>query len=739
MDVRTVLSSLRLRLLALVLVALVPALGVLGYATLAHRRLLVSDARAETDQLARLVAELHQRPVDGARGLLLALSHMQRVVDRDPACSEQVAPLLALDPAYLNIGALDPGGKVFCSAAPLRGPVDLSDRRFFRQAVANGGFGVGEYVVSRILGSTSVGFGQPAFAADGSLRAVAFASLDVVYLQRRLDDLALPEGADVQVLDRRGVVITARGHPERAGGLYDPVRLQALVGAGAPIDFPGADGVQRIHALHTVLDHRGEPVIQVVAGLPTAAVLGPVNRITALSLLAFGLVAALALAAAAWAGELLLVRKLKVLIGAARRLSAGEAGARTGLEAGRGELGELIRAFDEMAASLERQVAERSRLEEQLRHAQKMEAVGQLAGGVAHDFNNLLTAILSCARMIENELPDGHAARQDAAEIVKAGERAAALTRQLLAFSRRQRLAPQAIALADVVRDVEKLLKRLLGEAVALEVVTDARGGVWADPGQLEQVIVNLAVNARDAMPRGGRLTITVSELGAADRAGVSDPGLPAGPLSVLSVRDAGEGMDAETQSHIFEPFFTTKGPGKGTGLGLPTVYGIVTQSGGAIRVRSSPGAGAEFVIYLPRHAGPLADAPAPQRLRASGGRETILLVEDDDAVRAIARRALQQGGYTVLDAAGPGTAMALAQGHPRPIDLLLTDVLLPEENGLSLSRRVAAVRPGLRVAFMSGYTGDALGAEFPTTVPFLPKPFTPIALLVTVREALDG
>ncbi|GEJ58894.1 ATP-binding protein [Anaeromyxobacter diazotrophicus] len=735
------LSSLRLRLLALVVVALLPALGVLAFASLAHRRLLVSDARAEADQLARLVSEIHQRPADGARGLLLAVSRMDRVVSRDPSCSAQLAPLLARDPIHLNIGAIDLDGDVFCSAAPQRGPVNLGDRRFFREALATRDFGVGEYVVSRIVGAGSLGFGQAVFGADGALRAVAFASLDVGYLQRRLDALALPEGADVQVLDRRGVIITARGHPERAGQPYDAARLALLARARAPLDFPGVDGVPRIHALQTVFGSGSEPVIQVVAALPTAAVLAPVNRITALSLLAFGLVAALTLLAASWAGELLLVRKLKALIAAARRLSAGDAGARTGLVPGQEELGELIRAFDEMADSLQRQEAERGRLEEQLRHAQKLEAVGQLAGGVAHDFNNLLTAILSCARMIEGELPDGHPARQDAAEIVAASERAAALTRQLLAFSRRQRLAPQPIALADVVRGLEKMLRRLLGEAVALEVVLEARGGASADPGQLEQVIVNLAVNARDAMPGGGRLTITVSEREGAVPASGHDPGLPAGPLSVLSVKDSGAGMDAELQARIFEPFFTTKAAGKGTGLGLSTVYGIVAQSGGAIRVRSAPGEGSEFIVYLPHHDGPCAAAPAvtPAAGGGSGGHETILLVEDDDALRAVARRALQQRGYTVLDASAAAAALAIAAEHPRPIDLLLTDVLLPDENGPALARRVGALRPGVRLAFMSGYTGDALGAELPASAPFLPKPFTPAALLAAVRRALDA
>jgi signal transduction histidine kinase/CheY-like chemotaxis protein len=727
-------------LLVPVLVALLPALGVLGYATVAHRRLLVNDAQAEAVQLARLVAELHQRPVDGARGLLLALSQERRVAELDPGCSAQLARILAQDPVYLNMGAIDAKGDVFCTARPLPRPVNLADRRFARRAIASGGFGVGEYVVSRIAGIGSVAFGQAVLDEAGSLRAVAFASLDVGHLQRRLDALAVPEGAEVEVLDRIGVVITSRGHPERAGQPYDPAHLAALAGTKAPIEFPGPDQVSRVHALQTVLDPSGEPVIQVVAGLPAAAVLGPVNRIMALSLVAFGLVAVLALVAAGWVGEVVLVRQLRVLIGAARRISAGDIGARANIEAGRGELGDLGRAFDDMASSLERQVAERGRLEEQLRQSQKLEAIGRLAGGVAHDFNNLLTAVLSNARMIEDQLPAGHAARQDVAEIITAGERAAALTSQLLAFSRRQRLAPQVIGLADVVWGLEKMLRRILGETVKLEVLTDARGEVLADPSQLEQVIVNLVVNARDAMPDGGRLTITVSEVEAAERESGADPGLPEGPLAVLSVEDSGSGMDQETQARIFEPFFTTKDPGKGTGLGLSTVYGIVAQSGGAIRVRSAPGAGTEFRVCLRRHDGPRSTAAtAPQSPRSTGGQETILLVEDDDAVRAIARRVLQQAGYSVIEAPGPRTAVEFAEGHPQPIDLLLTDVMLPNENGVSLSRRIVALRPGLRVAFMSGYTGEVADAELPAGAPFLPKPFTPDTLLATVRRALDG
>ena len=731
-------SSLRVRLLALIAVALAPALAVFGYALGEHRRLLVIDARAEAQQLAQLVAELHRRPVDGARGLLLAVSRMRYVVANDPACSRQVAPLLEKDPVHLNIGALDPSGRVFCSAAPLRGPVDLADRRFFQQAVRTGDFGSGELVVSRIVGSASVGFGQAVIGPDGALRAVAFASLDVTYLQRRLDALALPPEASVVVLDRRGVVITSRGHPERVGQPFPPGPLQALALADRPLDLVGVDGDQRIHALQVVSDFTGGPVLQVVAALPIESVLQPVNRVMALSLIGFAAAALFSMAVAVVAGELLLVRRLRVLVATARRLSEGEAGARTHLEPGRDELGELIHAFDEMAASLQRDEEERRRFEEQLRQAQKMEAIGRLAGGVAHDFNNLLTVILGGARLLAQDLPADDPLRRDAADIISAGERAAGLTRQLLTFSRRQPLAPRVTALSEVVRSLERMLRRLLSEAITLDTVIDAPGRVWADPGQIEQVLVNLVVNARDALPEGGRITVRVQEE-AATRAEGADPGLPAGARVVLSVEDTGTGMDAATQERVFEPFFSTKAPGAGTGLGLSTVFGIVSQSGGAIRIRSAPGAGTEFRVYLPRHDGDGPEAAPPVQAAAAGGRETILVVEDEGAVRALTRRMLEAAGYTVLEAAAPSEAMALVGASDRRVDLLLTDVLLHEENGLALSRRLRQARPGLRVAFMSGYAGGAHGVELPPTTPALAKPFSPDELLLHVRRALDG
>jgi signal transduction histidine kinase len=732
-------KGLRVRLLLLVLVVLGPAVAIVLVAVDAQRRLLVEQARGEAARLAELVAETNQRSIDGARGLLLGLSRLHRIARHDPACSAALAPVLAQDRAYLNIGAALPDGRIFCSAAPPLGPgpVDVSDRRWFKDAVASRGDGVGEYVVSHVVHAGAFGMARAVLDGEGRLVAVVFASLDLRELQRRLDEVEVADGAEVAILDQRGTVLAARGRPGLIGTRYDARLPARLAEAGAPLDVDEPGGARRTYALSDVREPDGDLVVRVVAGLPTAAVLAPVDRIVGRTLAGLAVVALLSLAVAGFMGEFLLVRRLRALGTAARRIAAGDLSARSGLDPGGEEVGQLIRAFDDMAGSLERGAVERAGLEEQLRQAQKMEAVGQLAGGVAHDFNNLLTAVLSCARLIEQDLPAGHPSRADAAEIVASGERAATLTRQLLAFSRRQRLAPRPIELAGVARELEPMLRRLLAETVTLEVRTPVRGPVEADPSQVAQVIVNLVVNARDAMPAGGRVAVTVSELDGPARAACAEPGLPAGPLSVLSVADDGVGMDEATRARIFEPFFTTKAPGKGTGLGLSTVYGIVAQSGGAIRVRSAPGQGSELAVYLPRHAGVGPSAPPPAPPRAAGGRETVLLVEDDAVVRRLARRALEGAGYAVRDAPGPRAAAAVAEELRGRLDLLVTDVMLPEESGPALARRLGEGRPELRVLFMSGYAGDAAGGL--ADAPFLQKPFTPDVLLAKVREVLDG
>jgi PAS domain S-box-containing protein len=392
---------------------------------------------------------------------------------------------------------------------------------------------------------------------------------------------------------------------------------------------------------------------------------------------------------------------------------------------------------------LARDVTAQRHLEEQLRQSQKMEAVGQLAGGIAHDFNNLLTAILGSAQLLLHNTPEGDPRREDAEEIRQAGLRAAELTRQLLAFSRRQVLAPKVLELNAVVANMERMLRRLLGEDVELVTSLDAAtGAVSADPGQLEQVLLNLAVNARDAMPGGGRLSVATARVTLNEEHIERRHRLPAGDYACLVVTDTGSGMDEATQAHLFEPFFTTKEVGKGTGLGLATVYGIVKQSGGYIWVYSEPARGTTIKVYLPRVAGatePL--TPAPEAKEVRGGDETVLLVEDATPVRALARRSLEARGYRVLDAADGPAALALSADHRGGIDILVTDVVMPGMSGRELAERLAPLRPDMKVLYTSGYTDDAMVRQgvLNAGVAFLQKPFVPDTLARKVRDVLDG
>ena len=401
------------------------------------------------------------------------------------------------------------------------------------------------------------------------------------------------------------------------------------------------------------------------------------------------------------------------------------------------ENGHLVRVW-----GTQRDVTEQRHLEEQFRQSQKMEAVGQLAGGIAHDFNNLLTAILGNTQLLLRDLPPGDSKRGDVEEIRKASERAASLTRQLLAYSRRQMLQPEVLDLNVVVAEMDKMLRRLIGEHIALAaVLAPDLGRVRADPNQIEQVIVNLAVNARDAMPEGGKLTIETANVDLDEAFAQAHLGSVPGSYALLAVTDTGAGMDATVRAHLFEPFFTTKEVGKGTGLGLATVYGIVKQSGGYISVYSEPGRGSSFKIYLPRIATPADPPPGPQKGGPAPGSETVLVVEDEPAVLTLSRRALEAQGYVVLAASDPAAALRVVERHGGMIHLLLTDVVMPGLSGRELADRLTAQRPGIRVLYMSGYPGDAVvqHGTLPSGSAFLQKPFSPDGLARKVRDVLDA
>ncbi len=403
------------------------------------------------------------------------------------------------------------------------------------------------------------------------------------------------------------------------------------------------------------------------------------------------------------------------------------------------------RALDDVAQRARCRDAETAiaALQEQLRHSQKLETVGELAGGIAHDFNNLLTVINGYCERLLAAVDERTPHRVDVELIHKAGQRAAGLTRQLLAFSRRQPRDARPINVNDVVRDIERLLVRVIGERTTILTDLDpALGATLADPGQIEQVVMNLAINARDAMSEGGTITIETSNVTVTGNGHTSYDGLPEGRYVQLALRDTGHGMDAETAARIFEPFFTTKGPGKGTGLGLSTVRGIVTQSGGRVVADTRRGGGTTMRVFLPRveAARPML-APTQPAAAAARGHETVLLVEDEDFVRELVREFLEQAGYTVLEAVSAEDALRLVDEQQPQLDLLLTDVVLPALDGTALATRLAETLPHLATLYMSGYPGDAMftNTTFEPGLAFLPKPFTRQTLLRKVREVLDA
>jgi two-component system, cell cycle sensor histidine kinase and response regulator CckA len=441
-----------------------------------------------------------------------------------------------------------------------------------------------------------------------------------------------------------------------------------------------------------------------------------------------------------------LVREGSIRDYEARRLRHDGAAiwARTSVQAVKDEAGNMV-----YYEGLVEDLTERKQAEEALRAAEgrllqaaKLEAVGRLAGGVAHDFNNLLGVIMGYADLMAKRIGGEDPLRRNVQEIQKAAERASALTKQLLAFSRRQVLQPRVLDIHQTIREVESMLQRLIGEDIALvTVLREEVGRVKADPGQFQQVLMNLAVNARDAMPDGGTLTVETANVDLSEDYARKHLGVVAGPYVQLAVSDTGVGMTPDVQAHIFEPFFTTKGPEKGTGLGLATVYGIIKQSGGNIWVYSEPGRGTTFKVYLPRvderaAAGVLVDPPPDLRR----GYESVLLVEDDDKVREVVSMALRDAGYTVLEARGGAAALTLAGSRTEPIHLVITDLVMPGMSGRELVERWSMKHPETRALFMSGYT-DATAHQrggLPAGAAFIQKPFAPSALARKVREVLD-
>lgn len=545
-----------------------------------------------------------------------------------------------------------------------------------------------------------------------------------------------------------------------AGKLWNKPALQEMklytgneISIVSPVSKPGEDTNDEQNGLiafsRTLTSWDGKPIAQLVIRneSPVVRELNRSSERLLLSLILFALVLLLLLTSSLmrW-----VTRPLRQIMASLKRNSPEPI---EGMCRDNSEFGELARTTKQFFAqrdNLFREMEERQLMEEalrkseeELRHSQKMEAVGRLAGGVAHDFNNLLTAIIGYAELIANREDVEPVMQQHAELIQKAGEQAATLTKQLLAFSRKQLLQPKVIDLNSLVVDMEKLLRRVIGERFDLETRAEAKiGRVLADPSQIEQVILNLGVNARDAMPTGGKLIIRTANVHLDRwRAPQISNVLPEGDYVELSVTDTGYGMDEDTKSHIFEPFFTTKGPGKGTGLGLATVYGIVRQTGGGISVETAPGKGSTFRIYLPMETSPVDESKPPTDvIDKSQNFETILVVEDEEIVRELVCDVLSEQGYNVMCAVDGRDALGKAAAYDGKIDLLITDVIMPNMNGQELAVQLSVVRPDTKVLYVSGYSDNDIGDHgvLDPRIDLLQKPFTPQALARKVRDVIQ-
>jgi C4-dicarboxylate-specific signal transduction histidine kinase/CheY-like chemotaxis protein len=782
---RAVRTGILTRLFALVVVALLPALAIQAYNEIAGRETREAEVREDALRLAQFASGELDRIVENGHAVLAALANFPAIRNFDAAgCTAYVASLQKSFPQYSAIGAIDLKGHVFCASIPIPPDSDATDREFFRRARDTGQFAVGEYVVGRLVNKPVLPLCLPFYDSSGHIAGVVYVSLDLDWLARYfVETRPFSKKAALAIADRNGTILARI--PDNAnyvGKSFSPeYDTELFAKQPGTSEIVGIDGAVRIVGF--VPASTSLSGLYVGVGMAKADAFTGINDATRFGFLLIAIGLATGLIVAWLGGRYFISRPIDRLAQAAAQWGQGNFAARTGLKNGRSELTELGQTFDAMAgqlhqqqqqnadllATLESRVEERTsaletsnrelrgemerreRAEDTLRHVQKIEALGQLTGGVAHDFNNILQVILASLDAVQRRLArNGSITSGDGGDHLKAAarsaERAATLTQQLLAFARRQPLAPETVDLNRLVRGMSELLRRTLGEIVDIETVL--AGGLWpvsVDVSQLENALVNLAVNARDAMPAGGKLTIETANAFLDEDYSRAHEEVRAGQYVLLAMTDSGAGMTKEVLEQAFDPFFTTKEVGQGTGLGLSQVYGFIKQSGGHVKIYSQPGDGTTVKMYLPRLVSANADAlgAAPRDEATALGRESevILVVEDEEDVRAATVAMLCDLGYSVIEAADGHAALRLLATH-HGIRLLFTDIGLPGGlTGRQLADQAAALRPGLRVLYTTGYARNAVvhhGVLDPG-VELLVKPFNYAALASRIRALLDG
>ena len=741
--------SIRARLLWLtVLAVLLPALLGLARFLQARETTIVED----TDhlvQMAQAQAQTISERIQGTAQLLYGLARAQDL-QRDSsrqACSTFLAQLREAYPQYTGIITINPDGRLHCDSLRSGRELDLRDRAYFKAALQAPGGIVLEPTFGRLTGIPVLQVAHPVRSDHGELMFILLASLNLQKLVQY--DRPAVQGAQLLLLDHKGTVLThfsdgagsaLSGEPAGSSLAGTPLFDFISSGAAASTEIAKPGARRQVWAV-AASPAMTQAQLHVAVGAPKHLLLVHANRLFRQDL-ALLVAAAVVLFLAMWLlAELSIRRQVGRITRMAQQLAAGDLAARVAAPLPRGELGELMAVLNGTAQSLEQQRDAIAGLSQQLQQSQRLEAIGQLTGGIAHDFNNLLTVVMGNAELLTEQHQDQPDLRLLSEMISHAAQRGAELTQRLLAFARKQALDPLPVDVNLLLSGLDALLRRTLGEHIEIELVHGA--GLWpalVDQGQLENALLNLCLNARDAMPSGGRLTLETSNtLLDGDYATRHDDVLP-GQYVMLAVSDTGLGIKPEHLQRVFEPFFSTKEKGKGTGLGLSMVYGFIKQSAGHVGIYSEPGQGTTVKLYLPRWQGKGAPPVAPTvGAMAVGGNEFILLVEDDEAVSRYALAALQSFGYQVMVAGNGPAALALIEQHSN-IDLLFTDVVMPGGmNGRALADAARRLRPALRVLYTSGYTENAIvhHGRLDAGAQLLSKPYRRNELGRAVRQAL--
>lgn len=729
--------SVRWQLGLLILTVTVPIAGLVAWGGVREYRLLQAAANSRVLALTSGTATAARTFLSGAEELVVGIAEASPESLMDPVeCAATLGPMRGVFSYVTNLAVIRSDGSEVCSLRPTQGvvaPGELGLRPWFVQATSAGAFIIGDPRFGTLSRTWVLPLATPIHGADGSIVGILAASIELRRLQELLVESPFGPRDLVTIATSDNVVLARSVDPDQWIGTTLPERTsnEREVAPGRSL-AGGTDlmGVARVWGQEEISDLGW----WVYAGVPESEVWAPLQsrlqRTRGLSVLVLLLAVLFASAVS---------RNLAVsLSGLVAGVRGGRDSVRASLPVGAPtEVVAVARAFDEV-------LRESQEVAEQLRRSQKMEAVGQLAGGVAHDFNNLLTVIQGNVEILLKRLPKDAAGRQEAHEIATAASQAAAVTRQLLTFSRRDRARAEPTVVSVLAMGLETVLSRLMRKDIRFAAnITFEPLTVMADRGHLEQVMLNLVLNARDAVGPGGHVTLTVRR---SDRPAGAPPGAEDAPgWVVIEVSDDGPGMDAETQARIFEPFFTTKPMGRGTGLGLATVFGIVDQMGWVLNVESAPGEGATFRVWIPTvHALEAARSlevspPAPSP--SQSGTRTVLLVEDEPALRAVVGRVLARSGLNVLAAADGVQGLEQAKSHPGPIDLVVSDVIMPEMSGPAMAERLEEMRPGLPVLFMTGFSEDPRIAELLRQEPVrvLLKPFTPDELMARVNHFLEG